>query len=79
MIVSFVSGRIRLRFKELKDFATAEKAKARINESTGIRSVEINSLTGSILIEYDPKVLSTESLMKTGREELAKLNIKLEI
>ena len=79
MIVSFVPGRVRLRFKELKDNTAAEMARARIKETPGIKSVEINTVTGSVLIEYDPAILPTEKLIKTGKQELAKLNINLDI
>ena len=79
MIVSFVPGRARLRFKELKESSVAEIAKARIKETPGITAVEINTLTGSVLIEYDPAILPTEKLIKTGKQELAKLNINLDI
>jgi len=78
VIVSFVPGRIRLRFRELKEIEAAESAKARIKETPGITKVDINRLTGSILIEYDPAVLSTEKLIEKGKQELAMLNIKLD-
>jgi hypothetical protein len=79
MIVSFCSGRIRLRFKELKDKTTAETASARIRETPGITGVEVNARTGSILIEYDAHMLPTQKLLETGRRELAKCNIKLDL
>jgi hypothetical protein len=72
MIVSFCPGRIRLRFRELKDKTTAKTAKMRIQETPGITGVEINTLTGSILIEYDTRILPTEQLLEMGRRELAK-------
>ena len=78
MVISFIPGRIRLRFKELKESAAAESVKARIKETPGITRVEINRLTGSILIEYDPIVLPTEKLVESGKQELAKLGIKLD-
>jgi hypothetical protein len=77
MIVSFCHGRIRLRFKELKDAAAAALAQARIQETPGITGVEINPRTGSLLVEYDPHILPTEILIETGRAELAKLGIEL--
>jgi len=79
MIVSFIPGRIRLRFKELKDTETAETVKERIRETPGITKVEINPVTGSVLVEYDPAILPEEKLMETGRQELAKFNINLEM
>ncbi|MDR2479276.1 MAG: ATPase P [Treponema sp.] len=75
MIVSFAPGRIRLRFRELKDKSVAALAEARIKETPGIDRVEINPITGSILIEYDRNILPDEKLLETGRRELAKLNI----
>jgi len=79
MVVSFTPGRLRLRFKELKEDAIAENVKTRLSEVPGITKVEINKVTGSILIEYAQKVLPTEKLVETGKQELAKHNIKLDI
>jgi copper chaperone CopZ len=79
MVVSFVPGRIRLRFKELKKSAAAESAKARIGEVPGITRVEVNPVTGSILIEYDTEILPAEKLVETGRQELAKLGVTLDL
>ena len=78
MVVSFTPGRIRLRLKELKKNAVAENVKTRISEVPGITGVEINTVTGSILIEYNPAILPTETLVETGKQELAKYNIKLD-
>jgi copper chaperone CopZ len=79
MIVSFVPGRIRLRFKELKDQTLCDRVHARIKEIPGITQVEIKPLTGSILIEYDTSILPTEKLIEMGREELKKANITLNL
>ena len=77
MIVSFVPGRVRLRFAELKDKTLADTVEKRIKETAGITKAEINTLTGSILIQYDPQILPTEKLIEAGKHELAKLNIIL--
>ena len=77
MIVSFYPGRIRLRFKELKDTAAAALVQARIKATPGITGVEINTRTGSLLIEYDTLILPTEKLLEMGKNELAQLNIEL--
>jgi hypothetical protein len=79
MVVSFIPGRIRLRFKELKNPAVAEQVHTRIEQMPGITHVEIKTITGSLLIEYDVKVLPTEKLIGKGKEELAKAGISLEI
>jgi copper chaperone CopZ len=79
MIVSFCHGRVRLRFKELKDNAVAALAQARIKETAGVTSVEINARTGSLLIEYDERVLPAQKLIETGKRCLEELNIELDI
>jgi hypothetical protein len=79
MLVSFCPGRIRLRFKELKNKAVADQACAAITAQPGILGAQVNALTGSLLIEYDPSALSPETLVALGRRELARLNIKLDI
>jgi hypothetical protein len=79
VVVSFVPGRIRLRFKELKNQQVCDQVYTRVKEISGIINVEIKALTGSILIEYDVTALSTEKLFALGREELAKLNIMPEL
>jgi len=78
MVVSFTPGRLRLRFKELKEDVIAENVKTRLSETPGITKVEINKVTGSILIEYNQTILPAEKLIETGKQELAKYNIKLE-
>jgi hypothetical protein len=79
MIVSFCPGRIRLRFKELKDQAVADMARTRLMETPGITKAEVNTLTGSILVEYDAEILPVKKLLDLGRRELAKFNIRLDI
>jgi hypothetical protein len=78
MIVSFVPGRIRLRFKELKNQAVCDQVYARVKDIPGITALEIKPLTGSILIEYDVQTLPSEKLFEIGREELAKVHLTLE-
>jgi hypothetical protein len=75
VIVSFSPGRVRLRFKELKNQAIAEQAYTRIKSIPGIINVEIKALTGSLLIEYDTKIFPAEKLLELGKAELAKLHI----
>jgi copper chaperone CopZ len=72
------TGRVRLRFRELKDAAVAAAAETRIKATAGITSVEVNSKTGSLLIEYDPRLLPTEKLIESGRQELAHFGITLD-
>ncbi|MDR2093903.1 MAG: ATPase P [Treponema sp.] len=76
MIVSYIPGRIRLRFKELKDPLIGNMALARMRAVQGITKVEIKAATGSILIEFDTDILPPEKLLETGKKELEKLGIK---
>jgi hypothetical protein len=79
MIVSYIPGRIRLRFKELKDPLIGNIVRSRIRAIQGITQVEIKTTTGSILIEFDTDILPPEKLLETGQKELAKLGIQLEL
>jgi hypothetical protein len=79
MIVSYSPGRIRLRFKELKDSKTAELVLKRLGETPGITRVEVKPLTGSLLIEFDEEALPPDKLMAAGRQELEKLGIPLDL
>ncbi|MDR3174899.1 MAG: heavy-metal-associated domain-containing protein [Treponema sp.] len=67
MIVSFVPGRLRLRLPELKNQDLAGELLPQIQAVPGIKTVEIKTLTGSLLIEYDPSVISTKRLIELGR------------
>jgi hypothetical protein len=67
MIVSFVPGRVRLRLPELKNRRLAGELLPRIRAVSGVKAAEIKTLTGSLLIEYDPALISTERLLELGR------------
>jgi copper chaperone CopZ len=67
MIVSFCPGRVRLRFAELKNPTVSGEVVARIQAVTGITKAEVNQRTGSLLVEYDTKVLPTEKLLEMSK------------
>jgi hypothetical protein len=79
MIVSYSPGRIRLRFKELKNGKTAELVLRRLVETPGITRVEVKPLTGSLLIEFDITALPPAELIASGKRELEKLGLHLEL
>ncbi|MDR2344220.1 MAG: ATPase P [Spirochaetaceae bacterium] len=79
MIVSYSPGRIRLRFKELKNVKTAELVLRRLGGTPGITSVELKPLTGSLLIEFDITALPPEELIASGKRELEKFGLHLEL
>jgi copper chaperone CopZ len=54
-----VPGRLRLRSAALKDDARASaEARTRFGRIEGVTSVTANPVTGSLLLEYDPRVLA---------------------
>jgi hypothetical protein len=72
-ISSFVPGRLRLRVERVKrdkDFAQA--VEERLGAIDGIKQVDINGLTGSVLVSYDPAKLarpeSLEALTAAAKE-----------
>jgi hypothetical protein len=62
MIASFIDGRIRLRDRALKDPANMDLLRGFIGAQRGILDLRANSRTGSLLVYYDPTVLSREAL-----------------
>lgn len=73
-IVHFIPGRVRLRATELRgQDAFAERIQARLAQVPGISRVDINTLTGSVLITYDGQVLSRPDSLEVMREVMAEL------
>jgi hypothetical protein len=76
MIVSFIPGRVRLRLLELKNPALAAKLLPRIRVVPGVKAAEIKTLTGSLLIQYDPQILSTDQLIELGKDLVQQTGIE---
>lgn len=56
----FVPGRLRLKSYELRrNRALADEINRTLEQVTGVRQVRINTLTGSLLVEYDPAVMDS--------------------
>jgi hypothetical protein len=79
MIVSFIPGRVRLRLAALKDRELADNMLPRIKAIPGITNAEIKTLTGSLLIEYDVTVISTEKLVELGRAAMEEEGIEADM
>jgi hypothetical protein len=62
MIASFIDGRIRIRAEVLKRPEAMAMARSLIEGSAGVLKVESNARTGSILVRYDPAVITPEML-----------------
>ncbi len=58
-VVHTLPGRIRLKIPSLKrNIVGAENFKQRITRLNGIRNVDINLFLGTVLIQYDPQLLT---------------------
>jgi hypothetical protein len=61
-VMSFIPGRVRLRVDLLKGAKTlAGQAQARLAEVPGIREVEANPVSGSLLVKYDSRRLAEQA------------------
>lgn len=74
--VSFVDGRVRLRHEALREAGAAELVRNAAGSVEGIRSVEVNTRTGSMLIMYDTSVLGREDLLRLAETGLSYLPSK---
>ncbi len=66
MLTSFIDGRLRLRHPALKNPDTLALAESAARSLEGVQNVTGNPHTGSLLMTYDPAVLSRETLMETA-------------
>ncbi len=62
----FSDGRIRIRHKALHMAQVAETCVREIKQMAGVTSVEVNMVSGSVLILYDPGLLSRDMLIERG-------------
>ncbi|MCS6786422.1 MAG: heavy-metal-associated domain-containing protein [Thiobacillaceae bacterium] len=78
-VVHFIPGRVRLRAAGLKGRPQlAQQLQAAFAAVPGVKSIEVNTLTGSVLITYDPRRILAEDggerLRSVLREELPDLD-----
>lgn len=66
MIVSYIPGRVRLRASALKDPENMQTILDMAKGFEGITSVTPNPATGSLLVLYDPGVISEEMLTQAA-------------
>lgn len=61
-----ISGRLRTRYPQLKNnSARAKEVEAAIRGIDGVVSVEVNTVTGSLLIHYDAGATGRQALLDT--------------
>ncbi|MDR2054431.1 MAG: cation transporter [Desulfovibrio sp.] len=63
MIASFFDGRVRIRADALKKPETMDMARNLVQARPGVLKVESNARTGSLLVHYDPAVITREALI----------------
>lgn len=72
-VVHILPGRMRLRFKSLKGRPdTASALQSHLGAVEGISRVEINALTGSLLLHYNPRILSSPEFLDAFSEAMGK-------
>lgn len=57
-------GRLRIRTPLFKKSHEAQKAKTGVKKLKGVESVDVNTVTGSIIIKYDNNRIPQENLMQ---------------
>ncbi len=62
MIYSFRPGRVRLRARALCEPCIADEIQAMLHPYPGVRSVQVNTRTGSLLVHYDQECISQQQL-----------------
>ncbi len=61
-----IPGRLRIKSQAIKrNQTTAEAAEALLKAVSGIRSVAVNTVTGSIVIHHDSQSISSETILGT--------------
>ena len=68
MLTSFIDGRLRLRHAALKNPDTLALLERTALGLEGVNSATGNPRTGSLLLTYDPAVLSRETLLETAEK-----------
>lgn len=72
-VVNILPGRMRLRFKALRGCPdTAGALQSHLGAVEGISRVEISPLTGSLLLHYDPRALSSPDFLDAFSEAMGK-------
>lgn len=64
-IVHLVPGRVRLKSKQLRTVPTlAQKIRGAFRGIPGMQSVEVNAVTGSVLILYDRQLIAADGSLE---------------
>jgi len=66
MIASDIAGRLRLRSRVLRDERELNVAAGKLADTLGVSRVTGNGRAGSLLIEYDPLVVTRDALVEAS-------------
>ncbi|MEW6445122.1 MAG: HMA2 domain-containing protein [Pseudomonadota bacterium] len=79
-IVHFIPGRVRLKVPELQGQPMlADQVRGMLGAAPGILELEINTLTGSVLVRYDTRAISRPEAAEALRESLGRLFPSLDL
>ena len=67
MIASFFDGRVRIREKALKSPALMDMVQGVLRDQAGVLATSANLRTGSLLVHYDPRRISRETLLDAAQ------------
>jgi hypothetical protein len=66
-----VPGRLRIKTPDLKrNPKKARILQRRLNSLAGVESASVNSVTGSLLVHYDPEIVRSEAILSYASREL---------
>lgn len=72
-VLHILPGRMRLRFKALKGRPdTASSLQSHLGALEGISRAEVNPVTGSLLLHYDPRILSSPAFLDAFSEAMGR-------
>lgn len=79
-VVHFIPGRVRFRVERVKhDPGFTEEIKNRFSDIEGIKDIEINSLTGSVLVSYDEQQVNNKESFKQVTQAIGDLFPSLDL
>lgn len=64
-----VPGRLRIKSPFLKGKSKSAEIERLLKAVQGIRSLDINTVTGSVLVNYNPKMIASEKIMNILKKQ----------
>jgi len=68
--VHHVPGRLRVKSPWVKgDSTVAQEVEGLLRRKAGVRSAAVNTVTGSVLVNYDPSIIGSQDLLRVFNEK----------